>query len=86
MKRPRDLWSDHGYLFFAVFGAATVCFGWLCASLLGIPTDVPLRDALELTELVIFLLLLGICAALAYIFALVVSRRIKAILRRLFET
>ena len=68
-----DPWRVHGYFFSICFGAFTVALVWLCAYLLDIPSDVPLSQALTPVGQVIFVCLLGVSAALAYLLARIAS-------------
>ena len=64
-----DPWKVHGYFFSACFGVFMVSLGWLCASFLGVPSGVPLKDVLTPLQGVLFVGLLGACAAIAYLLA-----------------
>ncbi len=75
-----DPWKIHGYLFSACLGVFVVLFGWLFALLLDIPSGVPLNQALTPAEQVVFVLLLGVSAALAYLLARLVSLAAGALL------
>lgn len=62
----RNPWKVHGYFFAACFGVFAVSLVWLFAKLLDIPSGVPLNQALTPAKQVVFVLLLGVSAALAY--------------------
>ncbi len=70
-------WSDHGYVFSVVFGIVFVTSGWLFVCLLGIPTDMPLKDLLTPSEIAVFLLLLGACSVISYLVSLWISKKVR---------
>jgi hypothetical protein len=76
----RDPWKVHGYVFSACFGVFAVALVWLFAKLLDIPTGVPLNQALTPGKQVVFVLLLGVSAALAYLLARLASLAVGALL------
>ena len=75
-------WKRHGYLFFTFFGGSFVGLCMAGVRLLGIPTDVPLRDALGQGEFFAFLFFMAVCLIAAYYIALFISGRIKAVLSK----
>ena len=64
-----DPWRVHGYFFSACFGVFAVVLVWLFAKFLNIPSGVPLNQVLTPTKQVVFVLLLGVSGALAYLLA-----------------
>lgn len=75
-----DPWRIHGYFFSACFGVFTVALVWLFARLLDIPSGVPLNQVLTPAKQIVFVLLLGVSAGLAYLLARLASLVVRGVI------
>ncbi|KGQ19780.1 hypothetical protein LF41_2282 [Lysobacter dokdonensis DS-58] len=71
--RTNDPWKVHGYFFFACFGIFMAAIGRLFTRLMNIPPDVPVIEYLPPAQQIVFLLLLGVSAAMSYLLARIAS-------------
>lgn len=80
-----DPWKVHGYFFSICFGIFMVSIGWLCASILGVPSGVPLKEVLTPLQGALFVGLLGVYAAIAYLLARVASLALHLLIRAIWK-
>jgi len=76
----KRIWRQHGYLFFALYGAG---FGALLIGsfkVLGVPTDVPLRDVWGWDQFGLWLVYVAFASVVAYAFAPLASALLKRLL------
>ena len=76
-----DPWKVHGYFFSICFGIFMVSLGSVCASFLSVPSGVPLKEVLTPLQGVLFVGLLGVCAAIAYLLARVASLALNFLIK-----
>ncbi len=64
-----DPWKVHGYFFSVCFAIFMISLGRLSIFLMNVPSGVPLRDVLTPVQGALFIAVLGVCAAVAYLLA-----------------